>query len=129
MTEGEKRVSTGMPNKFVYQIRRADRNDEPTLMRLLEQFITTQNALHRYEWIYRQNPQGQAETWLACEPVRGQVVGFTSIFAREFLVAGKNVLAGVGFDAFVRPDHRCRGIAIALHRASHDSMTRAECPY
>jgi GNAT superfamily N-acetyltransferase len=129
MNPGQERPTSKKATRTGYLIRRAEDNDGLALLELLECFVTTQDAARRYQWIYRENPQGQAETWLACEPVRGQIVGFTSIFAREFLVDGERQLGGIGFDAFVRPDHRRRGIALELHRASFASMNSGEVPY
>jgi glycosyltransferase involved in cell wall biosynthesis/GNAT superfamily N-acetyltransferase len=97
-------------------------------LRLLRRYVTPVNAVERFRWLYRANPQGQAHTWLALEPERGEIVGFTSIFGRGFAVDGERVLGGVGLDAFVRPDHRRRGIAAMLHRASFESMTNGEVP-
>lgn len=122
-------VGCGMKNRYGYLIRRAEEKDEPTLLHLLERFVTTQQAARRYDWLYKRNPQGCAATWLACEPELGQIVGFTSIYARDFLVNGKIVKGGVGFDAFVRPDHRRRGIAQSLHVASHQAMANGDVPF
>jgi len=115
--------------KIGYTIRRAEQSDEQAITQLLETYVTTQGAALRYEWLYKRNPQGQAETWLACEPLRGQIIGFTSIFAREFLVNGRTVTGGIGFDAFVRPDHRRRGIALELHKESRADMESGEVPF
>lgn len=114
---------------YSYLIEHAEAKDDKPLLALLERYITINQAKQRYQWIYKNNPQGQSETWLAREPIEGQIVGFTSIFARKFLVAGQSIIGGVGFDAFVQPDHRRRGIAIALHRASLKAMENGEVPF
>lgn len=111
---------------YRYEIVLAEARDRPNIMRLLKRFVTRRRAAHRHRWIYERNPQGRAATWLALEPERGEIVGFTSIFAREFLVEGTRVLGSVGFDAFVRPDHRRRGIAALLHGATLAAMNRGE---
>lgn len=115
--------------KFQYIISRAEKQDEESLIQLLEKYVTTQRASQRYQWIYQRNPQGEATCWTAREPINGEIVGFTSIFTRDFLVAGEMVKGGIGFDAFVRPDHRRRGIVLALHRASFEDMQKGEVPF
>jgi len=112
-----------------YVIERAEAKHENTYLQLLERYVTTKQAKERYQWLYKNNPQGRAETWLAYEPTKREIVGFTSIFAREFLISGKSVLGGIGFDAFVRPDHRRRGIALKLHRASLKAMATGEVAF
>jgi GNAT superfamily N-acetyltransferase len=117
-----------MTSPWQYTIRRAEPKDERSYILLLERFVTTRGAALRHAWLYKRNPQGLAEAWLACDP-GGQVVGFTAIYAREFFIDGLRVMGGVGFDAFVLPEHRRRGIALALHRASHAAMIHREVPF
>jgi GNAT superfamily N-acetyltransferase len=112
-----------------YRIVRADPADDPVLVELLERFVTPTNAALRHDWLYHRNPQGPAATWFALEPKHSEIIGFTSIFAREFSIRGEAFMGGVGLDAFVRPDHRRRGIAVALHQASLDAMQSGEVPY
>src|SRR5689334_3565600 len=108
-------------------IRQSDSRDEPRILALLERHVTTERARPRYEWLYRKNPQGPAHSWVA---TRGDdIVGVTSIFAREFYVDGRPVMAGIGFDAYVLPAWRRRGIAVALHEASREAMVRGDVPF
>src|SRR5262245_33142632 len=107
-----------------FVVRRAEERDDPALVGLLQENVTTEGAVPRYQWIYRKNPQGPACAWLACSSSTGEILGVTSIFAREFSIDGKAVMGGVGFDAFVRPTYRRRGIALALHQASRLAMDR-----
>ncbi len=125
----EKNISTKQRSNKEYTVRRAEDGDVPKIVSLLERYVTTRKASQRYEWIYKRNPQGEANTWLACETSQGDIVGFTSIFAREFFLGGNIVTGGIGFDAFVRPDFRRRGIALALHRASRADMIKGEVPF
>src|SRR5215213_3857217 len=81
-----------------YDIRRASTADQPSLIRLLGRYICAEHNEARYEWLYRKNPQGWGHTWLATPAGSDQIVGFTSIFAREVAVGGELLKAGVGFD-------------------------------
>ncbi|MFO0722998.1 MAG: GNAT family N-acetyltransferase [Myxococcota bacterium] len=115
--------------KVAYRFRRVGPDDRATLRHLVETYVTPRGNAARYGWLYEQNPQGPTESWIALEPSRGGIVGFTSIFPRSFSVHGRMVQGGVGFDAFVRPDHRRRGLALALHKASLASMRSREVPF
>ncbi len=111
------------------EIRRADRADEPQLRRQLAKYKIARNADERFGWIYRRNPQGQAETWLAISRATDEIVGFTSVHARTFEIDGERLVGGVGFDAFVRPDHRRMGIMTLLHKASLRDMADGAVPF
>src|SRR5579884_538633 len=110
-------------------VRRAEPRDEARLIALLERHVTTRNAAARFDWLYRRNPAGPAVTWLALEPGHGDIVGWTTIFPRDFYIDGRMVPGSVGCDAFVLPEHRRRGIAVALHRASRAAMVHGEVPF
>jgi len=112
-----------------YVVRRATSGDEAVLVTLLEQHITREGATARHDWLYRKNPQGPAATWLALDGETGEIAGFTSIMPRDFVVASRLRRGSVGFDAFVLPSHRRRGIARALHRASLRAMQEGEVPF
>lgn len=112
-----------------YLIEHLGAEDEKLYLQLLERYVTSKQALERYKWLYKNNPQGHAHTWLARERVGEEIVGFTSIYPRKFLVEGIVACGGIGFDAFVRPDHRRKGIALALHQASLRAMNRKEVPF
>ncbi len=112
-----------------YNLVRAERADDRIIVRMLKRWVTTQGAARRFQWLYRRNPQGDAATWLVLDPKTHDIVGFTSIFARGFAVHGAPVLGGVGLDAFVRPDHRRRGIALQLHLASLADIRAQGVPF
>jgi GNAT superfamily N-acetyltransferase len=111
-----------------YVIARATPQDSARLRDLLARWVTVQNAAARYDWLYHENPQGRAATWIAWESECAEPVGFTSIMPRDYVVRGRSITAGVGLDAFVRPDHRRRGLAVALHRASSADMRQRRVP-
>lgn len=112
-----------------YSIRPAGEGDQPALKALLARFVCSQRPDARYDWLYRKNPQGSAHTWVATPRGGDEIVGFTSIFARDVAVAGEMIPGGVGFDAYVLPDHRGRGLATDLHAASRQAMARREVPF
>lgn len=110
-------------------VRVAEPSDDERVIALLTRHVTAGDARRRYDWIYRRNPQGPARMWLAVDPVSDEILGFTSIFARDYAVQGLVVAGGVGFDAFVPPRHRRRGLALRMHQHAHAAMLRGDVPY
>src|SRR5262249_6772346 len=119
-------VDLDPPREQGFEVRHATARDQEALLALLERYVSGAGAVARYQWLYRQIPQGWAHSWLAFDRATGAILGFTSIFARELSIEGQLVKAGVGVDAFVRPERRRRGIGLALHRASRDAMRRRQ---
>ena len=76
----------------------------------------------RYNWLYAENPHGEASTWIAIERVSGEAVGCTSIFPRRVMVQGQERSGGIGGDCFIEPRVRRQGLATALHSMSFAQM-------
>lgn len=112
---------------LTYQVRRAEEEDLPRLIEFHGRHVTTYPAAERYDWLYRNNPQGAAYTWLAVDP-SDRICGWTAIFARDLSVNGQRVKAGVGCDAYVFPEFRRQGIAEALHAAALKAMRERQVP-
>lgn len=110
-------------------VRRADLGrgaDREPVLALLAEYLASlpagDNAARRFGWLYRDNPHGRAETFLACERGSGALIGMTSLFPRRVQVGGRVLLGAIGGDGYVRPAYRRRGIATLLHRAALAGM-------
>ena len=57
-----------------YTLVRAERADDRIIVRMLKRWVTTQGAARRFHWLYRQNPQGEAATWLVLDPKSQDIV-------------------------------------------------------
>jgi hypothetical protein len=72
----------------------------------------------RFEWIYRENPDGPATTWVA-RPTGGadSMVGCASLYPRLFWFRNEEIPVGTGCDFAVAKDHRVFGPALSLQRS------------
>lgn len=105
------------------RIRRASSSDVGVVLALLrDHYGDGYDTASRYEWLYRQNPHGPAQTWIAVDQASGEPAGLTSIFPRRVAIDGNERVGSIGGDGFVRPAFRRRGIATALHRESLRGM-------
>jgi len=104
-------------------VRRAGPGDVAVVLELLrEHYGEGHDVAARHEWLYRQNPHGEAVTFLAFDRATKTPAGLTSLFPRKVWVEGEKHLGSIGGDGYVRPRFRRRGIATALHRACLQSM-------
>lgn len=75
----------------------------------------------RFDWTYRQNPDGPGATFLIEHGGDGEeatVVGSTSVFARCFAVDGRSVESGILGDVAVDNAHRTLFPALMLQKAA-----------
>lgn len=124
MTTAQSPGSTGHGNVELRQIDHSSLRARSAVVDLLGDYLqtlgVTDHPCVRYQWLYRQNPHGQARTFLAYSGDRP--VAMTSLFPRKVVVDGEVRLGAIGGDAFVRPEFRRRGIATALHDMALASM-------
>ncbi len=76
----------------------------------------------RHAWLYRDNPHGQAITWIAVDDASGDAAGCASFFPRRMVLGERTVRGALGGDCWVRPRFRRRGLGTALHRAARRDM-------
>lgn len=79
----------------------------------------------RYQWLYKENPHGEAASWLAYDEQGADPVAVTSLFPRRVAVGGKQRLGSIGGDCYVVPRARRKGLATSLHRACIAQMRDA----
>jgi GNAT superfamily N-acetyltransferase len=107
-----------------YSLRVATLADRPLLLPLLEGLAPERDQAKHVRWLYDENPEGPAITWVAVDDGSGEIAGVTSYFPWRLLVEGRVVRAAIGGDGFVPPKFRRRGIAAALHSALRAEMSR-----
>lgn len=71
----------------------------------------------RFEWLYQQNPEGPAKTWVAQPGDNHVLAGCASLYPRIVSYAGREVLVGTGCDFAVGKEHRVFGPALSLQRS------------
>ena len=82
----------------------------------------TESTPQRYDWLYRDNPDGQAVLWSIRKVETGQMAGFTVALPRRMLVDGKVRMCWNGADFSIREDFRTLGVAMKLRRAAKEGV-------
>lgn len=72
----------------------------------------------RFDWLYRQNPDGPAVLWAVRDSKTGEMAGFTVALPRRIVVDGEQRLCWNGADFSMHPKYRTLGPAIKLRRAA-----------
>ena len=72
----------------------------------------------RYDWLYRDNPDGPAVLWSIREEATGEMAGFSMALPRRVLVDGRRCVCWNGGDLSVRPQFRRQGAATQLRVAA-----------
>lgn len=99
--------------------------DRDSFLSFLGRRITSVSVAGHYQWLYRENPHGEALTWLAILRGSEEIIGCTSIFPRKVWVRDRVTLGCVGGDTFIDPMFRRRGIATELLRVSREGMAKS----
>jgi GNAT superfamily N-acetyltransferase len=107
-----------------YSIRVAREEDKPRILPLLADLAPQLDPMKRWAWMYENNPEGHAITYVAVDEESGEIAGVTSYFPLRLWAQGKVVRAALGGDGYVPPKFRRRGIAAALHRTLRAEMPR-----
>ena len=92
-------------------------SDSPELLNLLQENLPDLPHSRRFDWLYRENPDGPAWSWFVCES-SGRAVGIASLFPRSMWVGDKAVLCGQVGDFAIAASHRSLGPAVMLQRAT-----------
>jgi Acetyltransferase (GNAT) domain len=86
-------------------------------------------ADRRLEWLYRDNPFGPAQTWLAVDAASNEVIGCGSVSPSHKYIRGRVVRMGTTIDFTVESRHRSAGAALAIQRALTTESRRAGFDY
>jgi Acetyltransferase (GNAT) domain len=116
-------IARGMSSIEIVKV--GSREESQVLELLLMLYGASLDVRARHAWLYRDNPDGRAVTWLARDRKSGAPVAMTSLFPRRVLVHGAERRGAIGGDAYVRTEYRRRGIVTALHRRCMAEMPAA----
>jgi hypothetical protein len=112
----------GLKASDEWYIRSMQPDDEGPFLSFLSAWIKEAPVKERYQWIYQNNPDGKAVTWVAVEKKTDRLVGCTSVFPRKMWMHDRIELGSIGADTYVDPLWRRKGIAEGLHRYSLKGM-------
>jgi hypothetical protein len=91
--------------------------DKERLVETLSQSLNPRADCARFDWLYRNNPYGQARVWVAIDTAKDTVVGMASAFPRRVYVGGREELGWVLGDFCINDQYRSLGPALQLQRA------------
>ena len=91
--------------------------DRDVLIDLMLHYLTPMSDGPRYDWLYRQNPDGPAQLWVLTDVDKHTIVGSGGIVPRRMYVGGQEKLCGVLVDFWIHPEFRSLGPALQLQRA------------
>ena len=83
----------------------------------------------RFDWLYRDNPDGPAVFWSVREADSGELAGFTVALPRRMLVDGKCLRAWNCADFSVRQRFRTLGVALKLRRAATEGVEAGQADF
>ena len=104
--------------------------DRGAVMETLAQFLNPLCDDRWFDWLYRENPHGQARVWIAESRDKREVVGVASAFPRRMYVDGSAKRGCVLGDFCIDSRYRTLGPALQLQRAclaEIDAGTLAVC--
>lgn len=91
--------------------------DRSLIIETLRQCLTPSLDACRFDWLYRTNPHGQAQAWLARDMSSGEVVGMAAAFPRRVRIGKCDKMAWVLGDFCIAECYRSLGPALQLQRA------------
>jgi hypothetical protein len=101
-----------------FSVRPADLDaDRDVLIDLMLRYLTPMSDGARYDWLYRQNPDGLAQLWILTDSDTGQIVGSGGMLPRRMYVDGQEKLCAILVDFWIHPEYRSLGPALQLQRA------------
>jgi hypothetical protein len=98
-------------------VRRADlESDRRELINLLQTNLPQLPHEQFFDWLYNNNPEGPALTWIAMEASSGRFIGMAAAFPRQTYDLGGEVRCYVLGDFCIVPEYRSLGLALTLQR-------------
>ena len=104
-------------------VRNADLEaDRSSVIKLFREHLNAQFDERRFDWLYFQNPCGQAILWILEADAAGPIAGAAAAFPRQMCVGTKETRGYVLGDFCIHPAFRTLGPAGQLQRACLDGI-------
>ena len=103
------------------------RDDALALLSATRQGAATDQR--RYEWLYRENPDGNAVLWSIRKAKTAEMAGFTVVLPRRMIVDGAPRLCWIGADFSIYPKYRSLGVAMKLRRAAKTAIDEGRASF
>jgi GNAT superfamily N-acetyltransferase len=98
-------------------------SDEPALLDLLQTNLPYRQHADYFQWLYRDNPAGEALALVAVDPDSQQIIGAAAAFPRLIHCSGATDRGFVLGDFCIHPTHRSLGLALTLQRACLEGIS------
>jgi hypothetical protein len=92
-------------------------SDRELLVGMFRRHLAPEYDVHRFDWLYRQGPHGEAVAWLAVDSSTNEVVGAAAAFPRKIYLNGEVKLGLVLGDFCMNENYRSLGPSLQLQRA------------
>lgn len=86
------------------------------MIRMILQYLTPSSDDFRFDWLYRNNPWGEARAWVAIEGDNGSMVGMVAAFPRRMYIGDREEWSWVLGDFCISDSYRSLGPALQLQR-------------
>ena len=99
-------------------VRRANLDSErDQLLSMFRQYLSPDYGSDRFDTLYRQNPNGGADAWVATEGSTGAIIGAGAAFPRKLYFSGRERLGCVLGDFCMHAEYRSLGPSLLLQKA------------
>jgi hypothetical protein len=92
-------------------------SDQQAIIDLVAAYLNARSDRRRFDWLYKNNPHGQARVWVAAAAEGSSIVGMASAFPRKVWIDGGSKLCWVLGDFCLDDRYRSLGPALMLQRA------------
>ncbi len=111
-------------------IREADLiKERETILSTLNENRKRKKDFNRYDWLYLNNPFGQAKAWLAVCDQTGDIAGVTAVFPRLMDVEGKEIMCWNCGDFSINKKFRTLGAAVKLRSEATKNVNKGVIPF
>lgn len=102
------------------------KKDLDILVQLLNQNRKRPVDKRRFEWLYFENPEGEAKAWIVFDEKSEKPIAFCCVLPRRVRVGGKDILCWNSGDFSVNKKFRTLGIALKLRRKAKEGVDKGE---
>jgi GNAT acetyltransferase-like protein len=103
--------------------------DSDRMVKLFAAHLNSDYDQARFDWLYRDNPDGPGQAWLAVDSETGDLVGTAAAIPRRVMVGGQDRLAFAFSDFCVVPRFRVLGPALQLQQACFAPVTECDARF
>ncbi len=99
---------------------------------VIEALNETRDAVwpvERFDWLYAENPDGEATIWTIRADLSSELAGFTIALPRRMLVDGKLYRCWNCADFSIRRKYRSLGVAVKLRRAAKEGVDAGQADF